>query len=40
MFFQNENRDDCRHVALELETVVFVKKDVMVRPLKKKSNNN
>jgi hypothetical protein len=24
--FQNENRDNCRHVALELETVVFVKK--------------
>jgi hypothetical protein len=26
IFFQNENRDNCRRVALELETVVFVKK--------------
>jgi len=23
---QNENRNDCRHVSLELETVVFDKK--------------
>jgi hypothetical protein len=26
LFFQNENRDNCRHVALELGTVDFVKK--------------
>ena len=31
--FQNKNCDSCRHVSLELETVIFNKKDVVVRPL-------
>jgi len=26
IFFQNENRDNCQHVSLELKTVVFDKK--------------